>query len=76
MYCIAHIGHLDQRGYGQRKYKGKVVFAHRLALALAEGSLVKSVFVFVLHQVVLVPPQQIPGVPVLIACPLLRRCRC
>ena len=37
MDCIDHTGYLDRRGYGQKKHKGKVVFAHRLALANALG---------------------------------------
>lgn len=37
MSCIEHTGYLDKRGYGQKKYMGKVVFAHRLALATALG---------------------------------------
>lgn len=33
--CIEHTGYVGRNGYGQKKYKGKVVAAHRLAYALA-----------------------------------------
>lgn len=37
MTCINHTGYCQPDGYGQRKYKGKVQLAHRVAYAEAHG---------------------------------------
>lgn len=37
MECIEHTGYCQPDGYGRKKYKGKVVLAHRLAYALANN---------------------------------------
>lgn len=35
--CTFHTGYIGKNGYGQKKYRGKVVAAHRLAYALDAG---------------------------------------
>lgn len=35
--CIEHPGYIGKNGYGQKKYRGKIVAAHRLVYALANG---------------------------------------
>ena len=47
--CIAHNGYVGKNGYGQKKYRGKVVAAHRLAYALANGLDVFTMGGSVLH---------------------------
>lgn len=47
--CILHTGCCQPDGYGQRKYQGKVVLAHRLAYALAHGLDIFSMGGVVMH---------------------------
>lgn len=47
--CIEHPGYIGKNGYGQKKYRGKVVAAHRLAYALANGLDVFTMSGSVLH---------------------------
>lgn len=47
--CINHTGYVGRNGYGQKKYKGKVVAAHRLAYAIARGVDVFTMGGSVLH---------------------------
>lgn len=47
--CIEHTGYVGKNGYGQKKYRGKVVAAHRLAYALDAGLDVFTMGGSVLH---------------------------
>ena len=47
--CIEHTGYVGRNGYGQKKYRGKVVAAHRLAYALDVGLDVFTMGGSVLH---------------------------
>ena len=47
--CILHTGYKQPDGYGQRKYKGRVVLAHRLAYAQHHGLDVFTMGGIVLH---------------------------
>lgn len=47
--CIEHNGYVGKNGYGQKKYRGRVVAAHRLAYALANGLDVFTMGGSVLH---------------------------
>lgn len=47
--CIEHTGYVGRNGYGQKKYRGKVVAAHRLAYAKANGLDVFTMGGCVLH---------------------------
>ena len=47
--CIVHTGYVGRNGYGQKKYRGRVVAAHRLAYAKANGLDVFTMGGSVLH---------------------------
>ena len=47
--CIEHTGYVGRNGYGQKKYRGKAVSAHRLAYAMANGLDVFTMGGSVLH---------------------------
>lgn len=47
--CIEHTGYVGSNGYGQKKYRGRVVAAHRLAYALANSLDVFTMGGSVLH---------------------------
>jgi hypothetical protein len=49
MNCVLHVGYCQPDGYGQKKYKGRVVLAHRLAYALAHELDVFSMGGTILH---------------------------
>ena len=47
--CTEHTGYVGKNGYGQKKYRGKVVAAHRLAYAMSAGLDVFTMGGSVLH---------------------------